>query len=446
MIRKLYNEYFYGKKITVMGLGLLGRGLGDTVFLAEEEGDLIVTDLKTREELSSSLQGLEDYKNITYSLGGHSISDFEKRDYIIKAAGVPLDSEYIAHAKKNNIPVYMTAALVSQIVMKQNMGVTIIGVTGTRGKSTVTQMIAHILKESGLGVKLGGNIRGIANLPLLEIIEEGDYLVLELDSWQLQGFGDLKISPHIAVFTSFMKDHMNYYKNDTELYFKDKANIYNHLTKDDVIIASSQAAKEIVKRDNLPIIIPEEYQFEMKLIGKHNQVAAGLAYEVASQCGLPDDEIRNAIKTFNGVEGRLEDKGIFHPYGQPKDVRVYNDNNATTGDATIAAVEAIVETYGRKPIVIIGGSDKGLPLTLLEETLLINAKTCIFLEGTGTARLTLPKIYTYETVAECVDQAFLLAEDGDIILYSPAFASFSKYFNNEYEKNDAFLEALKKYQ
>lgn len=444
MIQDLYVEYFYGKKVTVMGLGLLGRGVGDTQFLAENSAELIVTDMKDQEALSESLKALTGYTGITYHLGAHVPTDFEKRDFIIKAAGVPFDSPYIAHAKSLDIPVYMSAALVSHIITKANLGVTIIGITGTRGKSTVTQLVAHILASSGLRVFLGGNVRGVSNLPLLKALEEGDYLVLELDSWQLQGFADLKISPHISIFTSFLSDHMNYYKDNVEAYFNDKAAIFRHQKEYDVLIASPQAAEEIRKRDrDVSLTIPEALQFEMKLIGQHNQVAARLAYDAASQCGLSEEEIRSAIKTFPGVEGRLQDLGFF---GKDKKIRVYNDNNATTGDATIAAIDAINETYNIKPILVIGGADKGLSLDSLEQSILVGVKACVFLDGSGTARLTLPKDHLYETIPECLEKAFEIAHDGDVILFSPAFASFSKDFNNEYEKNDAFVKEVEKYR
>ena len=444
MKEDLYAEFFYGKKVTVMGLGLLGRGIGDTQFLAENSAELIVTDMKDKEVLAESVKALAGYKDITYHLGAHVPTDFEKRDFILKAAGVPLDSPYITHAKSLEIPVFMSAALVVHIITKLNLGVTVIGVTGTRGKSTVTQLVAHILASSGLRVFLGGNVRGVSNLPLLKALEEGDYLVLELDSWQLQGFGDLKISPHISVFTSFLDDHMNYYKDNVEAYFNDKAHIYRHQKEYDVLIASPQATQEIRARDSKAVIsIPEELHFEMNLIGEHNQVAARLAYDAASQCGLSDEEIRKAISTFVGVEGRLQDLGLF---GGDKKVRVFNDNNATTGDATIAAIDAINETYNKKPILIIGGSDKGLPLASLEQSILVGVKTCVFLVGTGTTRLALSKEYIFETLEECVEKAIEIAHEDDIILFSPAFASFSQHFNNEYEKNDAFVKEIEKYK
>jgi UDP-N-acetylmuramoylalanine--D-glutamate ligase len=442
MKKELYSEYFDGKKVTVMGLGLLGRGVGDTAFLFKNGCYLLITDKKTEQQLAPSISFLLQYIGLSYVLGEHRFEDFEKRDFILKAAGVPYDSPYIEHAKKSGVPVYMSAALVCDIVMKKLEGVTIIGVTGTRGKSTVTQLVAHIVKSAGLQVHLGGNVRGVANLPLLEVIEEGDFLILELDSWQLQGFGDMKISPNIAVFTSFMDDHMNYYKDNRELYFNDKANIYRFQNDYDVLIASPQASEWILRYDKKATpVVPDDLHFEMKLIGEHNQVAARLAYEVAQQCGLGDEEIRTAISTFSPVEGRLEDMGLF----KNGTVQVFNDNNATTPDATIAAIRAITTTYNKKPILITGGTDKGLSLEMLEQEITTHTKACVFLQGTGTDRITLSKEHSCGTLAECVRKAFSLASDDDIILFSPAFASFSKEFNNEYERNDLFVEEVKKF-
>lgn len=441
MKKEICSDYFENKKVTVMGLGLLGRGLGDTVFLANNRADLIVTDKKTKEQLDSSLRELEVYKNIKFTLGEHKIEDFENRDFILKTSGVPLDDFYIKHAVKNNIKVYMSAALLCDIVMKNLPNTKVIGVTGTRGKSTVTQMIAHILRASGKNVHLGGNIRGVANLPILKEIEDGDYLVLELDSWQLQGFGEMKISPNIAVFTSFMDDHMNYYHNDRDLYFNDKANIYRFQKDLDVLIVSEDVKEEIEKRDkDKDMIVAINSHIDTNLIGEHNQIAAKLAYEVAAECYISDSDIREAVKTFKAVNGRLEDLGQTD-----NGVKVFNDNNATTASATIKALIAINETFKIKPILIMGGSDKNLPLSDLEKEILDNAKEVIYLSGTGTDKISIMKKYEFERLEDCISKAFEIAKNGDIVLFSPGFASFSKYFNNEYERNDEFVKQVQKY-
>jgi UDP-N-acetylmuramoylalanine--D-glutamate ligase len=437
--KELYSPYFEGKKVTVMGLGLLGRGIGDTKFLAENGAEIIVTDKKSGEDLKSSVKVLESFSNIAFHLGTHMMEDFEHRDFILKAAGVPLESEYVAHAKENNIPVYMSAALVTSIVKEHLHHVKIIGITGTRGKSTTTELIAYILEQNGLRVHRGGNIRGVANLPLLASVEEGDVLVMELDSWQLQGFDDLNLSPDIAVFTSFLDDHMNYYKNDKEKYFYDKASIYRH-QKNGTLIASSQAAEEIRKRDDVEITVPKTHTFETNLLGEHNEVSLSLAYEVGTRMGLKDEDMRNAIRKFKAVEGRLEFMGTF------RGVHVFNDNNATTPDAAVAGILAIEKKYERKPIVICGGSDKGLPLDRLEETIKEHAKLPILLSGTGTDKLQIDKTRLFDTLPECVHSAFKEAAEGDVILFSPGFASFSQYFKNEYERNDVFIRTVNEYK
>ena len=237
------SEYFRGKKITVMGLGLLGRGVGDVKYLAECGAELVVTDLKTCEQLAESMRQLESFPNITFVLGEHRLEDFKDRDMILKAAGVPLDSLHIAEAKKNNIPVRMSADLFVEL-----SGITTVGVTGTRGKSTVTHMIHAILKEAGKKVLLGGNVRGVSNLALLTEATAEHVAVLELDSWQLQGFGEARLSPHIAVFTTLYPDHQNYYKEHPEQYLADKANIFLNQTEVDMLVLGKQCAPTIIEK------------------------------------------------------------------------------------------------------------------------------------------------------------------------------------------------------
>ena len=166
-----YEEQFKGKKITVMGLGILGRGLGYTKFLAECGADLIVTDLKTKEQLATSIKVLEKFKSIKFVLGEHRFEDFRNRDMIIKAAGVPFDSVYVREAKKNGIPIEMDVSLFAKYAPEM----VLVGVTGTRGKSMTTALIYEILKanEKFLNKKvyIGGNVRGVATLPLLKKVK-----------------------------------------------------------------------------------------------------------------------------------------------------------------------------------------------------------------------------------------------------------------------------------
>ena len=191
-----------------MGLGLLGRGVGDARYIAEAGAkEVIVTDMKSETELEASVEALRDLPNVRFVLGGHRLEDFADVDLVLVAAGVPMDSPYLMRAKETGVSLEQSAALFTKLAK-----IPVIGVTGTRGKSTVTHMIHHVLSVvTGEKVLLGGNVRGVSNLQLLKEVKEDSLAVLELDSWQLQGFGWAKISPQVAVFTNFMEDHLNYY-------------------------------------------------------------------------------------------------------------------------------------------------------------------------------------------------------------------------------------------
>ena len=135
------KKLFSGKKITLMGLGLLGRGIGDAEFLASAGAELIVTDLKSETELAPSVAQLKNFPNIIYHLGGHQMEDFENRDMILRAPNAPLDSPFIARARECGVPIEMDASLFAKL-----SGATVVGITGTRGKSTVTHLIYEMAK------------------------------------------------------------------------------------------------------------------------------------------------------------------------------------------------------------------------------------------------------------------------------------------------------------
>ncbi|RJR13840.1 UDP-N-acetylmuramoyl-L-alanine--D-glutamate ligase [Candidatus Parcubacteria bacterium] len=431
-----YESFFKDKRITVLGLGLLGRGVGDAEFLAQCGARVLVTDLKTEEQLAESISRLKKYENISFHLGSHDEKDFTDCDMVIKAAGVPLDSPYIAAAREKGIRVYMSTALFAKFA--QEIGATIVGVTGTRGKSTVTHMIFHVLQKSGKRTHLGGNIRGKSTLALLPEIQKDDICVLELDSWQLQGFGDLQISPHIAVFTNFMPDHLNYYKGNMGAYFADKANIFLHQKEGDVLFAGASVAERIkVIHSNvaIPAELPSDWALSIR--GEHNRENAAIAVAALEALGLKKEEVKPHIETFQGVEGRLQ------LVREINGVKIYNDNNATTPEATIAALKALDE--GKKNIILVmGGADKGLDMKELWREIQERCKDLYFLAGTGIDRIRpeAPQVPAYNSLQEVLDAALKGAERGDIILFSPAFASFGM-FKNEYDRNDQFLTGVR---
>jgi UDP-N-acetylmuramoylalanine--D-glutamate ligase len=431
------KNIFSGKKITLMGLGLLGRGIGVAQFLAECGAILTITDLKTKEQLASSLLKLKKFKNITYVLGEHRLEDFKNKDMVVKAAGVPLDSLYIAEAKKHNIPVEMDSSLFVKLLPK---GVTTIGVTGTRGKTTVTHLIFEILKTAKKRVYFGGNIEGLATLPLIKKIKSGDYIVMELDSWQLQGFGDAKLSPHVAVFTNFMRDHQNYYKNDMDRYFADKTNIYLNQTKEDFLICGEAVSKKNKTRSHKIIAkksaIPESWKVKLK--GEHNRQNTACAYEAGKVLAISQTTIKKAIETFSGVSGRLQ---FIRSW---KGKEFYNDATATTPDATKAALNALKH---KNIILIAGGNDKNLDFTDLAKQIPKKVKALVLFSGAATEKIkkALPKNIIYTEVSSMKDAlaaAIVSSQKGDVVLLSPGATSFG-IFKNEYDRRDQFTKLVK---
>lgn len=429
-----YEDFFKNKKVTILGLGLLGRGVGDAEFIAKCGAQVTVTDKKTQEELAESVARLTPYPNITYHLGGHKREDFTTADIIIKAAGVRLDSREIAAAHEVGVPVYMSTALFAK--WAQEDGAVVVGITGTRGKSTVTQMIYTALQKAGKPTHLGGNVRGISSLAMIPDIKNGDIVVLELDSWQLQGFGDLKMSPQVAIFTNLMADHQNYYP-DMELYFRDKANIFLYQKEGDTLVCGAGIVEQIKAAGpkappHVPSSLPEDWQ--LQVIGQHNRENAALAAEALKALGLTETEIRNGLESFEAVEGRLQ----F--VRQIRGIQIYNDNNATTPEATMAALSSLPSG---KIILIMGGADKGLDMSDLLYQISHSCKRVILLSGTGTDKVVpfMSDYSVFDSLEDAVHEAVTSASVGDIVLFSPSFASFGM-FTNEYDRNDKFMKVV----
>ncbi|MBI2482088.1 MAG: UDP-N-acetylmuramoyl-L-alanine--D-glutamate ligase [Candidatus Vogelbacteria bacterium] len=457
-----YRDYFKGKKVTVMGLGLLGRGIGVIKFLADCGVDILVTDLKTRKQLAPALKQLSKYKNIKYVLGEHRLEDFQNKNLIIRAPNAPLDSPYLAEAKKNNIEIEQDASLFVKLVPAS---VKIVGITGTRGKSTVTHLLYKILQSAlrrGSGQKnrkvfLGGNVRGVATLPLLKKIKAGDIVVLELDSWQLQSFGDNKLSPHLAIFTTFMVDHLNYYAGDMKRYWADKVNNFKYQKRGDTLILGNQVKKQKSKvKIKSKLIIPKAKLptgWQLKIPGVHNEYNAMLAVVAARELGVKDQVIKKVLVDFKGLPGRLE------LIKEVKGVKYYNDTTATTPDAVMAAVHTLSkgESFKQSPrthlgkiILIGGGTDKGLDFKRYAQIVPKYLKGLVLFKGTATDKIlaVLPKklkfpVTVVESMKEALRQAEDLATRGDLVLLSPGAASFG-IFRNEFDRGGQFNNLVKK--
>lgn len=427
------SAYFRGKKVTLMGLGLLGRGIGDARFLVTAGAELIVTDMKSAEALQPALDALAGLP-ITFRLGEHRLEDFRGRDIVLVAPKTPLTSPYVAEARASGAHVTMSAALAATFA--QDAGVPVVGVTGTRGKTTTTEMTAAILREAGRRVHVGGNIRGISTLEMIPTLGDDSVLVLELDSWQLQGFRDEKVSPDIAVFTTFYPDHLDYYP-DMDSYLADKASIFKHLPPNGTLVLGPQVAEIVMEKygSELPAktIRARSFDGNLGVPGDHNRENAGCAREAARALQVPDETIAKALAAFEGVAGRLaltrELDGI----------RFYNDTTATTPDATLAALSALDPDGKRNIVLIMGGSDKGLDMNRLLIELPKRTKRVIMLAGTGTNRVLefVPGASVFDSLTAALHEAVQAAGQGDIVLLSPAFASFGM-FTNEYDRGDQY--------
>ncbi len=437
-----------------MGLGLLGGALNDAIFLADCGAELTITDLKSEKELAPSIKKLSKYppdrmntsviragKNIKYVLGRHDIEDFKQADFILQPGNVPVNSPYLLEAQKNNIPIHESESL----FMQYADGVRVVGITGTRGKSTTTALIYEIL-ESAFGPKvyLAGNVKGKSTLALLKDIKGGDIVVLEMDSWCLHGLGEIKKSPQISVFTNLMPDHLNFYLKDSkdegeamEKYFTDKAQIYLHQKTEDYLICGEKIAPRIGKINSQKIIakkasVPKNWK--IKIPGDHNLENIACAIAVAGVLKIDEKIIKKAVEKFTGVEGRLQ---LIREY---KGIEIYNDTTATTPDATIMALRAL--GVKKNIVLILGGADKSLDMSALVKEIPKYCKSTVWLAGSGTDKICFKKDFIFDNLIKAVEKAVGLCKRGDILLFSPAFASFGM-FKNEYDRGDKFMKLIK---
>jgi UDP-N-acetylmuramoylalanine--D-glutamate ligase len=435
------RSLFVGKKITVMGLGLLGRGLGDTLFLVRCGARVTVTDLKTADRLAPSLKRLEGLP-IKLRLGEHDPADFLEADMILRNADVPRSSPFLKMAAERGIPVEMDESLFCK-----NFSGRVVGITGTRGKTTTTILIHKILSAAHQRAFLAGNIMGCATLPLLEQAGTNDIVVLELSSWQLQGFHDAKMSPHASVFTNVYPDHLNRY-NGMEDYISDKKAIFLYQTPgsfcvfngeqpESIKLAEESVAEKIFFR---PDGIPADWK--IRLPGAHNRENVAAAMCLTGKLGVSAETIRSVVESFEGVEHRLQ------PVGRKRGVEFVNDSTSTTPVAACAALAAL---DGKRIFLIAGGSDKKLDLTPFAVAAASTTQRIALLQGTATDALLEAIISAggadkivgaFDDLRSAVYALFQEARRGDVLLLSPGCASFGM-FQNEFHRGDCFVNIVK---
>ncbi len=437
----MIKNLFTNKKILIMGLGLHGGGVGVVKFFCEQNAEVLVTDLKNEDKLKESLDKIKKFKNIKYTLGKHVEADFIWADLIIKNPDVPNTSLYLEIAKKHKKPIETDISLFLKF-----SGAFIIGVTGTKGKSTTASLIYHILstqKQSALNGKvfLAGNI-GISPLELLPLVKKNDKVVLELSSFELE---NLTQSPNIAVVTNIMPDHLNRYKSMTE-YIEAKKIIFKYQKKNDILIINKD--NSIVRqfanqaRGKVIFFSKTEKHDSFNLLGEHNLYNLSAAIEVAKCLKIPIKNIEKSLKTFKGVSSRQE----F--VREVNGIKYFNDTTATMPDATIIAINTFLENFPNSRLILIcGGQNKELKYNDLARIIGERVDEVVMLPGTASDKIkdglgNYTRIHNVFTMQEAVKTSKKLAKKGDIVILSPAAASFN-IFKNEFDRGNQFVKFVK---
>jgi len=467
-IQKVKLEDIKGKRVTIMGLGLHGGGIGSVRFFHDAGAILTVTDMKSREELNPSLEKIKDLKNIKYVFGQHRPEDFSGTDMVVKTPPIPWNNKYIKLALEKNIPVEIDSSLFFKFCKNP-----IIGVTGTKGKTTTATLICEILKVAGKNpVKAG--IGQTSVLDKLKETKSDGIVVFELSSWRLSALGRYNLSPKIAVLTNIYPDHLNYYKN-VESYLGDKKFIYSGQKPADFCVMNwddeelkklePEIKAQIIKFSDKKISkgrsvfvnegaiylndgIDEKKVLELseiKLKGKHNVGNILAAIGATFAMGVNISDMRSASRSFKGIPHRLE---FVREIGG---IKYYNDTAATMPESAVFGINSFDE-----PIILIcGGADKNLDMAPLAKAIHDKVKGVVFLKGSATDKIIteikkiIPedewgkKFTVVETMEKAVEISRIAAETGDVVLLSPGAASFG-LFANEFDRGNKFKEAVNK--
>ncbi|WP_347156478.1 UDP-N-acetylmuramoyl-L-alanine--D-glutamate ligase [Pontibacter chitinilyticus] len=441
-------------QIAILGAGESGVG---AALLAKAKGlDVFVSDMG---QIKATYQAKLEAAGIPFEEGTHSTERILKADQIIKSPGIPDKAPLVQEAIKREIPIISEIEFAGRYTEAK-----FICITGTNGKTTTTLLTYHLLQNAGLNVGLAGNIGESLAEKVIE--NKYDYYVVELSSFQLDNMYQFKA--HIAVLTNITPDHLDRYDYSMEKYAASKLRIAQNMTgadfflynADDENIAKAfhsktfsgtavpfsllgaEKAKMTMEGTNIKLTMPY-YEgtvdtAKSPLIGKHNQYNTMAAVAVAKLVGIADASIADALETFQNADHRLQ------PVGEAKEVTYINDSKATNVEAVWYALEGI-----KQPIIwIAGGVDKGNDYSTLQDLAREKVKVLICL-GKDNKKLqqafgrVVPIIAETTSMDYAVRLSRSLAEPGDVVLLSPACASFD-LFNNYEHRGQRFKEAVEK--
>lgn len=446
---------YKNKKVLIFGLGLNDGGLGMTEFFLSQGAKVTITDGKTEEQLQSTLEKLKKYgEKITYHLGGHLKEDFLDNDIIIRNPGVKPNNKWLRIAQDAGKQIEMEMTIFHKLAPCP-----IIGITGTRGKSTTATLTYEFLKKKYIDkVFLGGNI-GKSAVRELENLTKDNLCVLEMSSFQLKTMGENNISSNIALVTNIYVDHQNWHP-DMKDYIESKKSIYKYQTKNEILVVNidNDITKEFVKDapgkvitfslenssadyyldENLNVYENGDSFLNLKvstLTGEHNYYNVLGAISLSRIYNISQEDILSVLKKFRDIPGRQE------LVRELNGIKFYNDTTATSVEAIEAMFKRFSSNYTKKIVMISGGVDKGLEYTKLLPYMERYLKKLVLLDGTASEKF--KEIYnsyegTFGNLKKAVDCAYENAESGDMVILCPGGSSFNM-FANEFDRGDQFV-------
>jgi UDP-N-acetylmuramoylalanine--D-glutamate ligase len=428
----------------VLVVGLARTGVATALFCAARGARVTATDSRSESELPDAVLKLRG-AGIALELGSHREETFLEQDLIVPSPGVPADAPPLEAARAKGVTIWSEIELAYRFLRGR-----LIGITGSNGKTTTTSLVEHILKMAGLETILAGNI-GRPLIGCVDAMTDNTFTVVELSSFQLELVGTFR--PNIGVFLNLTPDHLDRH-HTIEAYGAAKARLFENQTGDDAAILNADDARTAPYAPSLPRVYwfsrkqrvtqgayvrDEEIVFrqdgeeevllrveDIPLVGAHNVENVLAAAAATRLAGAPASAIAKGVRSFAGVEHRLE----F--VSEVAGVRYYNDSKATNVDATLKALDA----FPGRILVILGGKDKGSDYTVLQKPLREKAILALLIgaaaekiESQISGSVALERAETLERAVEIASHAALC---GDVVLLAPACASFDQFQNYEH--------------
>jgi len=433
----------------VLVLGLAKSGTSAAKILLRNDIKVRVNDITSQE--SMDIDELQEM-GADIITGAHPLTVLDDIDLVIKNPGIPYENIIVDEAVKRQIPVVTEIELINYLINNS-----VIGVTGSNGKTTTTMLIGEMLKMSECPVEVAGNI-GVVASDIAVNLKNDETLVLELSSFQLQG--TVKFSPHIAVLLNIYEAHLDYHKT-LENYKQAKFNIFKNQSEEDYLIYNvdnhsvnhgATSAKSIkipfstTQQLTSGAWIDDNYLYfngeqiirrhDIVLVGTHNLENILAAVCAAKLQGATNEGIRRVLTSFSGVKHRLQ-------FVEKVKGRVfYNDSKATN----ILATEKALTSFNQPTILLAGGLDRGndfdalVPALKNVKAMIVFGETAEKLEQVAKeANISICRKAT--NMKEATKLAYEVSEEGDVVLLSPACASWDQYKTFE-ERGDMFIQAV----